>query len=99
MRATRRYQGTGALSGVARLEGNGRSVAEILGSADGAMSLWMAGGDLSTLLVDLAGLRFGSALLSSLGGTARTRVECFVADFGLRHGLLSTRALLVETED
>jgi hypothetical protein len=74
-------------------------VAEILGGADGAASFWMAGGDLSKLLVDLAGLRLGSALLSSLGGTPRARVECFVADLALRRGVLSTRALLLETED
>ena len=60
----------------------------------------MAGGDLSKLLVDLAGLRLGSALLSSLGsGAALAGVECFVADLALRRGVLSPRALLLETED
>jgi uncharacterized protein involved in outer membrane biogenesis len=39
------------------LAGTGRSIAEILGAADGAASFWMLGGDLSSLLVDLAGLR------------------------------------------
>ncbi len=100
MQASGGYQGEGALNGTARLEGAGRSVAEILGGADGAVSFWMAGGDLSKLLVDLAGLRLGSALLSSLGGgAARAGVECFVADLALRRGVLSTRALLLETED
>src|SRR3712207_7011896 len=99
MEASGGHQGEGALNGTARLEGSGRSVAEILGGADGAASFWMAGGDLSKLLVDLAGLRLGSALLSSLGGDTRARVECFVADLALRRGLLSTRALLLETED
>jgi uncharacterized protein involved in outer membrane biogenesis len=99
MHASGGYQGAGVLNGTARLEGTGRSVAEILGGADGAASLWMAGGDLSRLLVDLAGLRLGSALLSSLGGAPRTLVECFVADLALRRGVLSTRALLLETED
>jgi uncharacterized protein involved in outer membrane biogenesis len=59
----------------------------------------MAGGELSKLLADLAGLRLGSALLSSLGGDARARVQCFVADLALRRGVLSSRALLLETED
>ena len=99
MRASRSYQGAGALSGTARIEGNGRSVAAILGSGDGALSLWMAGGDLSTLLVDLAGLRLGSALISALGGSSRSRVDCFVADLALRRGVLSTGTLLLETED
>ena len=100
MQASGGYRGEGALNGTARLEGTGRSVAGILGGADGAAFLWMAGGDLSRLLVDLAGMRLGSALLSSLGGgAARTPVECFVADLALRRGVLSTRALLLETED
>jgi uncharacterized protein involved in outer membrane biogenesis len=100
MHASGGYQGAGVLNGTARLEGTGRSVAGILGGADGAASLWMAGGDLSKLLVDLAGLRLGSVLLSSLGGgAARAGVECFVADLALRRGVLSTRALLLETED
>jgi hypothetical protein len=100
MQASGGYRGEGALNGTARLEGTGRSVAGILGGADGAASFWMAGGELSKLLVDLAGLRLGSALLSSLGGgAARAGVECFVADLALRRGVLSTRALLLETED
>jgi AsmA family protein len=99
MRATGTYKGAGALSGTARVEGTGRSIADILGHGDGALLLSMAGGDLSKLLVDLTGLRLGNALLGSLGGEARTLVECFVADLPLRRGILSTRALLLETED
>jgi uncharacterized protein involved in outer membrane biogenesis len=99
MHATGTYQGAGALSGTARVEGTGQSVADILGRGDGALILSMAGGDLSRLLVNLAGLHLGSALLGSLGGEARTPVECFVADLPLRRGVLSTRALLLETED
>jgi AsmA family protein len=99
MQATGSYRGTGALSGTARVEGAGRSIADILGQGDGGLTLSMAGGDLSKLLVDLAGLRLGSALLTSLGGEMRTRVECFMADMTLRRGALSTRTLLLETED
>jgi AsmA family protein len=93
------YQGAGALNGSARVVGTGRSIGEMLGSANGTASLWMAGGDLSKLLVDLAGLRLGSALFSLLGQARRTRVECFVADLALRRGVLSTRAMLLETEE
>lgn len=93
------YQGHGALNGTVRVDGTGRSIAEILASADGTASLWMLDGDLSSLLVDLAGLRLGSALLSSLKGSPTTSVECFVADLALRQGVLSTRSLLLETAD
>jgi uncharacterized protein involved in outer membrane biogenesis len=99
LRASGSFQGNGALNGTVRVDGTGRSIAEILASADGAASLWMLGGDLSSLLVDLAGLRLGSALLSSLNGSPTTSVECFVADLALRRGVLSTRTLLLETAD
>jgi len=99
MRATGGYQGGGVLSGTARVEGTGRSIAEILGRGDGVLTLSMADGDLSKLLADLVGLRLGSALLSSLGGPSRTRVACFVADLALHRGMLATRALLLETAD
>ena len=59
----------------------------------------MLGGELSSLLVDLAGLRLGSALLSALEGSPTTHVECFLADLALRRGILSTRTLLLDTAD
>jgi hypothetical protein len=93
------YQGNGALNGRLRMDGTGRSIAEVLATADGAASLWMPEGDLSSLLVDLAGLRLGSALLASLNGSPSTRIDCFVADIALRRGVLSTRTLLLETAD
>jgi AsmA family protein len=99
MRASGGSRGSGALNGAVRLAGTGRSIAEILAGADGAASFWMLGGDLSSLLVDLAGLRLGSALLSALEGSPTTHVECFLADFALRRGVLSTRTLLLDTAD
>jgi hypothetical protein len=39
MQASGGYRGEGALNGTARLEGTGRSVAGILGGADGAAFL------------------------------------------------------------
>jgi hypothetical protein len=53
----------------------------------------------SALFVDLAGLRLGSALLAWLSGPRVTRVQCFVADLALRHGVVTTRALILETTD
>jgi AsmA family protein len=91
------YQGNGALNGSVRIDGTGRSIAEILAGADGAASLWMLGGDINSLLADLAGLRVGSALLSLLGSSPTTKVDCFLADLALRRGILSTRTLLLET--
>ncbi|MEA2738314.1 MAG: AsmA family protein, partial [Acetobacteraceae bacterium] len=60
-RASGSFQGNGALNGTVHVDGTGRSIAEIFAGADGTASLWMLGGDLSSLLGDLAGLRLGSA--------------------------------------
>ena len=55
----------------------------------------MTGGDLSSLLVDLAGLEFGNALLA-LGLPTRTQVRCMIADLPLRQGVLNTNVLLLD---
>jgi uncharacterized protein involved in outer membrane biogenesis len=99
MQASGGSTGSGGLNGPVHLAGTGRSIAEILAGADGAASVWMLGGDLSSLLVDLAGLRLGSGLLSALEGSPTTHVECFLADLALRRGVLSTRTLLLDTAD
>jgi uncharacterized protein involved in outer membrane biogenesis len=57
----------------------------------------MSGGNLSALLIDLSGLELGKAILSALGVPTRTNVECLIGDFDLRQGLVTTRALLVDT--
>jgi AsmA family protein len=94
-----KYQEAGKLNGTMHLTGTGASAAAILGGADGQASLWMQEGDVSALFADLAGLRLGSALLTWLSGPRVTRVQCFVADLPLRHGVVTTRALILETTD
>lgn len=91
-------QGGGALSGRARIDGTGRSTAQLLARGNGSLALSTSGGNLSALLVDLSGLRLGSAILSALGMPGRTEIECFVANFALERGVLNTRALLLETD-
>jgi uncharacterized protein involved in outer membrane biogenesis len=94
-----RYQEAGALNGTIELTGTGDSMAALLGAADGEASLWMQHGEVSALFVDLAGLQLGSALLAWLSGPQVTPVQCFVADLPLRHGVVTTRALILETTD
>ncbi|GAA0591958.1 AsmA family protein [Craurococcus roseus] len=90
--------GAGTVGGVARLEGSGKSVSEILGRGNGEATFVTVGGTVSSLLVDLSGLQFGNALLSALGVPARARIECFIADFALQRGALRSRTLLLDTD-
>jgi uncharacterized protein involved in outer membrane biogenesis len=97
MSATHAFGGAGTIGGRAELAGTGKSVATIVGGGNGELKLFMTGGDLSAVLVDLSGLEFGNALLSALGVPQRTQVRCMVSDFALRDGILDTRTLLLDT--
>ncbi|MDA8252429.1 MAG: AsmA family protein [Rhodospirillales bacterium] len=98
MRATHMFGGGGRIGGHALVDGTGGSISGILGHGNGDLKLFMTGGDLSALLVDLSGLEFGNALLSGLGlPKKKTEVRCLVADFALRDGMLDTRTLLLDT--
>lgn len=99
MSATHAFQGAGTVGGTAQIDGSGASLAQILGNGNGEVKLFMNGGDLSALLIDLSGLEFGNALLSALGVPQRAPVECLIADLPLRNGMLDTRALLVATDE
>jgi hypothetical protein len=88
----------GTLGGVARLEGSGKSVSELLGRGNGEATFVTVGGNISSLLVDLSGLQFGNALLSALGIPERERIECLIGDFSLRRGTMQSRALLLDTD-
>jgi uncharacterized protein involved in outer membrane biogenesis len=99
MSATHTFRGEGRIGGRAEIDGTGDSIGGILGSGNGEIKLFMVGGNLSALLVDLSGLQFGDALLSALGLPKRAEVRCLVSDFALRHGLLETRTFLLDTGD
>ncbi len=97
MAATHAFRGAGAIGGRATIDGTGNSVSTLLGDGNGGLALYMAGGNLSALLIDLSGLEFGKALLSAIGMPSQTPVDCMISDFALNHGLVTTRALLVDT--
>ena len=97
MAATHLFRGAGSISGSGKIVTVGNSVAQMAANGNGEMAIGMAGGDLSAILVDLSGLEFGNALLSALGVPKQTKVECMVGDFGLEHGVMRTRALVLDT--
>ena len=92
-------RGGGTLEGRGRIDSTGSSTAQLMARGNGSLAMRTGGGDLSAFTMDLAGLRLGNAILSAFGLPSRTRLECFIADFGLRNGVLTTRAMLLETSD
>ncbi len=99
MAATHVFHGGGVIGGSANIESAGASLSQILADGNGGMRLFMSGGDLSALLVDISGLEFGNALLSALGIPNEARVRCFIGDWTLNHGLLDTKVLALDTSE
>jgi uncharacterized protein involved in outer membrane biogenesis len=99
MAATHAFEGAGSISGSARIDGTGNSIAQMLDNGAGDLKLAMVGGNLSAVLVDLSGLEFSNALLSALGMPQRTKVDCFITDAGLQRGRFQIQALILDTDE
>ncbi|POF63172.1 AsmA family protein [Novacetimonas maltaceti] len=100
MQAAGRFEGNGIFGGHLAIHGTGRSLAGIVASGDGGMTVALdQGGDISAVLPDLLGLELGKALLSILGLPGKTDLKCMIADMPLRQGILDTRTFLIETGD
>ena len=97
MRSTGVFKGAGTIGGSAKIDSSGNSLAQMLGRGDGEMKLFMSGGDLSALLVDLAGLDFGNSVVSALGIPRQAQLRCLVSDFSLSKGVLDTRTMILDT--
>ncbi len=100
MAATHAFAGNGTVGGGAYLSGSGNSVAQILGHGYGHASFYLQNGaHVSALLVDLAGLQIGDAVLSALGIPQKTSIHCLISDFALNNGQLDTKAFLLATKE
>ncbi|TXI86178.1 MAG: AsmA family protein, partial [Cupriavidus sp.] len=93
------FQGDGKIGGLVRIDGKGNSIADMLGNGNGELKLFMAGGQVSGLLVNLMGLDLGNSLRSALGLPRRAELRCMLADFSLKQGQMDTRTMLVDTTE
>jgi uncharacterized protein involved in outer membrane biogenesis len=100
MKATHTFKGEGIIGGEAKIDAHGNSIASMMGHGDGELKLVLvSAGNVSALLVDIAGLEFGNALLSALGIPNQARIDCFVTDLPLHDGIVDTKALLLDTNE
>ncbi len=93
------FEGKGTIAGKANIKTTGNSVAAMAANGDGDLKLFMEGGKLSALLVNLAGLDLGSSVLSMLGIPNRTPIRCMITDFGMTKGQVKTRLMLIDTTE
>jgi uncharacterized protein involved in outer membrane biogenesis len=89
----------GIAHGRARLTGSGASVAALLGSADGRVSLAIDGGTISQRVLELVGLDLAESALLLATGDREVALHCAVADLGVRGGVATSDVLVVDTAD
>jgi uncharacterized protein involved in outer membrane biogenesis len=89
----------GVAHGRARLAGTGSSVAELLGSASGRITLAVDHGTISQRVLELIGLDVAESALLLVTGDREIALHCAVADLGVRGGIATSNVLVVDTED
>ena len=89
----------GAFGGEVGLTGHGNSIAGMLGSADGEVMVGMGRGQVSNLILELAGIDIFEALRFLLTGDRLVPIHCAFADFAVQDGVMQARALAFDTAD
>lgn len=89
----------GKLGGDIVLAGNGNSVAAMLGSSDGTAVVGMGKGQVSNLVMELAGLDIAESLKFLVQGDRKIPIRCAFGDFSVADGVMSTNALAFDTTD
>ena len=90
---------TGSLNGRARVAGQGKSTATILGTLRGDVRMNLVDGTVSHLAVEAAGLDIAQGLGVFIKGDDSLPIQCSVADLVAEHGRLRPRVLVLDTTD
>ncbi|MEO8805626.1 MAG: AsmA family protein [Burkholderiaceae bacterium] len=90
---------TGSLTGRARVAGQGKSTAAILGSLRGETRMHVVNGTISHLAVEAAGLDVAEGLGMLIKGDDALAIQCTVVDLVAEQGLFRPRAFVLDTKD
>ncbi|HVZ02554.1 MAG TPA: AsmA family protein [Dongiaceae bacterium] len=89
----------GKVGGKVVLEGTGRSLADVLGGADGAVQFGMSGGSFSELLLALADLDIQNALFLYITDDHRIPIRCVAGGLTFANGNATFSRTLIDTKD
>ncbi|SJZ55470.1 AsmA family protein [Enhydrobacter aerosaccus] len=95
-----RFFGTtqGQIRGRVQLVGAGRSLAQVMGAANGSVEVVMEGGAISDLMVSLAGLQIVDALVLYVTGDHRIPIRCALGRLDFRNGTVTFDRTLLDTQ-
>ncbi len=90
---------SGTLSGRLQMAGNGTSFHEAAGRSNGRLALTVTHGSIRQTFAELAGVNVLKGLgLLVTGSTKQIPIQCGVADFPLKNGLLTAQTLVIGTD-
>jgi uncharacterized protein involved in outer membrane biogenesis len=89
----------GKVGGKVTLQGNGRSLADVFGSADGALQIGMTGGSFSELVLALADLDIQNALFLFITEDHRIPVRCVAGGLTFSNGNAKFSRTLIDTKE
>lgn len=89
----------GKIGGDIDISGQGKSLAEVMGSANGKTFFTMSGGALSGLLVEAAGLDLTEALVLYIGDDARVPIRCAAGPIVFTKGMGKFERIIMDTTD
>jgi uncharacterized protein involved in outer membrane biogenesis len=92
-------EAVGKVGGRIAVSGTGNSVARMLATSNGDISLGMGRGQISNLLVELAGLDIAEAVKFLITKDRKVPIRCAFGDFAVSNGVMDTRALAFDTTD
>ena len=88
----------GQVNGQFDLTGQGNSIEDMLGGADGKLSLVVSNGQISRLMMESVGLHLWEIVSLKLTGDKPVALRCGVADFAIKQGTMHAGALVVDTQ-
>jgi uncharacterized protein involved in outer membrane biogenesis len=89
----------GKVGGKVTLQGNGKSLADVFGSADGAVEIGMTGGSFSELMLALADLDIQNALFLYITDDHKIPVRCVAGGLTFSKGNAKFSRTLIDTKE
>jgi AsmA family protein len=98
-RQSRYFDATyGKVQGRVVLAGTGRSLAQVMATANGYIAAGLGGGSVSSLMVSLAGLQLFDALILYVTGDNRIPIKCAVGRLNFNQGTVTFDRTLLDTQ-
>ncbi|MEO8279666.1 MAG: AsmA family protein, partial [Ideonella sp.] len=90
---------SGRLDGQSKLDGEGKSTAQILASLNGTLRARVRDGSVSHLLVEAAGLDIAQALGVLIKGDESLPMSCALTELRVDKGVMKPQVMVVDTRD